>query len=223
MNADTAPTPDAVRPPQENRGPEALDPSAALAISQTAAARANAFVSGGSRFITAIWGAVWLVDYGLLWLTWRDAEDSPPAWAFVVFFGLLAAGMAASAVVGIRSSTQIAGPSAKAGALYGWSWFVAFAAVMSAGGMMVDRYHLTGPVVGVVFNTLSAALAGALYMAGGAMFREAGMFAVGAVMTFLAPLGVAVGLPDGYLVMGSAGGGLMLLSFAVLTWQARRS
>jgi hypothetical protein len=103
-----------------------LDPRLAMDLSQQAAARSAALSSWVSRIDLATWGLIWLLAYGTLWITARGAAEGPPGWAFVIFFGLLAAGMVGSAIAGAKYGGQMVGPSSRAGMLYGWTWMVAF-------------------------------------------------------------------------------------------------
>ena len=199
-----------------------LDPRLALVLSQQAAARSAALSSWVPRIDLATWGLIWLLAYGTLWIAARGAAEGPPAWAFVIFFGLLAAGMVGSAIAGAKHGGQMVGPSSRAGMLYGWTWMIAFGVGMSTVGIIVNRYDLHGAVVGVLFNSLTALIAGILYMAGSALFKDPPMLWTGAVMASLGPIGALVGLPTGYLVMALVGGGLMLAGFVIVTWRSRR-
>jgi hypothetical protein len=193
-------------------------------LSREAAARGAALGSGVGRLDLATWGLIWLIGYGTLWIAAPDsAGEGPPAWAFVVFFGLLGLGVAVSAIAGAKHGGQLVGPSSQAGMLYGFSWAVAFAVGMSTAGIIVGRYDLSGAVVGVIYNFLAALITGSLYMAGSAVFKDPPMFWTGVVMVGLAPIGALVGLPTGYLVMALVGGGLMLGGFALETWRSRRA
>ncbi|MDR3107057.1 MAG: hypothetical protein LBU05_02495 [Bifidobacteriaceae bacterium] len=203
-------------------GGERLDPRLALEISQAAAGRVIAFSSEVGRLSSVTWGIVWLLGYGVLWRSSANSGGDPPAWAFAVFFGLMAAGLVICTIAGIKAGGQLAGPSALAGALYGWSWFITFGVGMSVIGIIAGRYGLTGQVIAVLFNAVAAILAGTLYMAGAAVFKEPAMFVIGAVMIGLAPVGVGVGVPGGYLAMALAGGGVMLVYFALQTLRIRQ-
>jgi hypothetical protein len=206
--------PDASTPPDPP-----LDPGAALNLTREAASRVAAFDSSISRLATGLWGVVWLFGYGALWFGARTT-GRPPAWAFIVFFGLVITGYVICAVVGSRRGGDVVGPSALAGALYGWSWMVAFGVGMSTAGIIVSNYGLSDQATGVLFNAMTAILAGTLFMAGGAIFKEPAMFAFGAVLGVLAPVSALIGVPAGYLLMALVGGGLLLVTYAILTVQA---
>jgi len=196
---------------------EALDPAAAMNLYRTGRARARTAGTDLSRLWMATWGVAWLVGYLCLWAGSRMRDGEPPAWAAGVFFGLLAVAAVVSMVAGLRSSRRVVGPTALAGALYGWSWFVAFGGGMTILALVVNRYDVSGPAVAVLYNSVVALIAGSLYLAGSAAFKEPAMFAIGTVFVVLGVIGALAGVPAGYLVMALAGGGLMLIGFVVAT------
>jgi hypothetical protein len=93
---------------------------------------------------------------------------------------------------------------------------------MGTVGFIAGRYELTGEVVGVLFNSLAAVMADSLIMAGAAVFKEPPMFAAGLAIAALAPIGAAVGLPAGYLVMSLLGGGVIFGIGLAVTWGRHR-
>ena len=204
---------------------EAIDPAEALSIYRDGTARARFASVGNSRLMLVIWGVTWLIGYLCLWLSSTSRGGEPAAWAYAVFFGLLTAAAVTSTVAGVRASKRdgVVGPSALAAALFGWSWFVAFGGGMAMAGFLVGGYSLSGPVVAVLYNSLAALIVGSLYMAGAAVFKEPPMFVIGVVFVALGVVGAVVGVPTGYLIMGLAGGGLMLLGVVIETVRARRS
>jgi len=204
---------------------EALGPADAMGIIRDGKARARTASTTMSRLMMAIWGMAWLIGYGCMWLGSRSSGGQTTVWAYAVFFTLLVLAAVTSTAAGVRASRRegIVGPTATAGALYGWSWFVAFAGGMAIAGLLVARYGLTGAVIAVLFNSLAALIVGALYMAGAAVFREPAMFVIGGVFVALGVLGTVVGVPAGFLVMALAGGGLMLVGVVVETLRAHRS
>jgi len=201
---------------------ETIDPAAALRLYRTGTARAYAASTDVSRLFWATWGLAWLLGYLCLWAGARLTGSMPPVWAFIVFYAVMAAGIVISAVFGIRSSQRLKGPSALAGTLYGWSWFLGFGGGMTMVALFTNRYDLPGPAISVMYNAVAALIAGALYMAGAAAFKVPSMFLVGVVFIVLSILSAVVPLPAGFLVMAFLGGGLMLLGFIVATWRGRR-
>ncbi|MEK8227051.1 hypothetical protein NKG05_14700 [Oerskovia sp. M15] len=60
----------------------------------------------------------------------------PEPWAFVSFAFLMAAAVALTIVHIMTRTSGLRGASARSGALYGWAWFIAFAAMsMLLGGL----------------------------------------------------------------------------------------
>ena len=67
---------DEPRDAERGRGEEPFDPAQALAV--IAAGRRSAFAAYPSgTFLFSLWGTVWLVGYGLMWLSAN--EDGTPS------------------------------------------------------------------------------------------------------------------------------------------------
>ena len=202
---------------------EALDPAAAMNLYRAGHARARTAGVDLSRLWMLTWGVAWLVGYLALWVGSRARTGEPPAWAYGTFFGLLVVAAVVSTAAALRSSGRVAGPTALAGTLYAWSWFVAFGGGMAILALVVNRYDVSGPAVPVLYNAVVALIVGSLYLAGSAAFKAPAMFAIGTVFVVLGVIGALVGVPAGYLVMALAGGGLMLVGFVVATVLAART
>ena len=204
---------------------EAIDPAEAMSIYRDGKTRARSATIGISRLMMAIWGVTWLIGYFCLWLSSASRDGEPAVWAYVVFFALLAVAGVISTVAGVRASKHggVVGPTALAGALYGWSWALTFGGGMAIASLLVARYGLSGPVVGVLFNSLAALIVGSLYMTGAAVFKELSMFVIGSVFVVIGVIGAIVGVPTGYLVMALAGGGLMVAGVVFETLRLFRS
>jgi len=204
---------------------EAIEPAEAMHIYRDGTVRARSATVGVSRLMMAIWGVTWLIGYFCMWLGSQARDGEPATWSYAVFFALLMLAAVTSTAVGVRTSKRqgVVGPTALTGALFGWSWFVAFGGGMAMTGVIVARYDLSGAVIAVLYNSIAALIVGSLYMAGAAAFREPPMFVIGAVFVVLGLVGALVGVPSGYLVMALAGGGLMLVGVLVETLRVRRS
>jgi hypothetical protein len=106
----------------------------ALAIIDAQRARAEATRPSGS-LLFGLWGTVWFVGYGGVWLTSRDGS-APSVLAGVVAIvgGVIA--VAVTIVHVLHRTRGIAGTSARQGAMYGWAWPVGFVAQsMIVGGL----------------------------------------------------------------------------------------
>ncbi|NKX56156.1 hypothetical protein [Arthrobacter mobilis] len=191
----------------------------ALIRGQQQRAREATEPSGGLLF--GVWGLAWLAGYLVLFLGWMPAAGTPAGWAFFVFAGLLAAAMVFTGIHIGRRSAGVRGDSAVTGTLYGWSWAVSFAAVfLILTG--VARAGATVEVMSVLANSLCCLVVAALYMAGGVIWREWRMFALGAWIALISGAAAMAGAPAGYLVMAVAGGGGMLLAAAADLVNRRR-
>jgi len=202
---------------------EDLSPRQALDVYLQQSKKASLDLSVSSRGNSLIWGAAWLAGYGALWIGARQTTSLPPPWAFVIFGICLAGAVVASALVAVKTSRSVSGPSNLAGALFGWACFLAFAGGIIAVTVFCQKYALNGEATGVLYNAAMAIILGCLYMAGAAMWKDRAMYIVGAAMIVLGVIGTLVGVPAGYLVMALCGGGLMLVEFVYETWRLRRT
>jgi len=201
---------------------ETLDPDKAFKVYLQQSKRASLDLSVASRGNLIIWGVAWLVGYGALWVSARQTTAAPEPWAFVVFGVCLAGAFVLSAVLGARSARQVSGPSALAGALFGWAGFLAFGGGMTMTAIICLRYGLSGEATGVLYNAVAALILGILYLTGGALWSDRTMYIVGATMIVLGVIGTVIGVPTGYLAMALIGGGLMIAQYGYETWRRRR-
>lgn len=172
------------------------------------------------RILYGAWGGAWLLGYGTLWFTSRDG-GAPPTWAFIAFGSALAAAGVVTAIHIARRTGGVRGASAATGTMYGLSWAVAF---MATGVMLgaLSQAGLTGEQMALVSNGFTVLVVGALYMAGGAMYRDRAWFALGAWITLVVAVGTLLGVPALFLVMSLAGGGVMLGAALVQHLRMRR-
>ncbi len=196
----------------------APDPASALSIIDAQRARAGATRPSGA-VLFGLWGAVWLVGYGALWVTAReDGSPSGPAAAVAVAGGVLAVVVT---IVHVQHRTRgIAGASARQGALFGWAWpigFVAQSLIVSGLG----RAGAPDDVLALAANAIAALVVGLLYVAGGLLWSSTAMYLLGAWMALVGAAGATAGLPGTYLVMALAGGGGMLALGVVEAVRAR--
>jgi hypothetical protein len=199
--------------PADGSGADApLDPRAALALYTADKAEARTRSARLGRITYIAWGLAWIVGYGALYVSARQTGARPAAWAFAVLAVVLACAITISTVVGVRSNTQIVGPSAKSGAFFGWSFAIAFVGGMQMAALIASRYGLSPEAADVLYNCLPALLVGTLYMSSAAVWKSTPMFVTGVIFVVMAVAGSLAGVPDGYLVMSLLGGGLLLLA-----------
>ncbi len=209
-----------VRPLDPGDEPPA-DAADALAIIAAASGRARTTYPSGA-FLFLLWGTVWLVGYGALWLSTAAGagRDTPSLPAAVVAIGLGVAGLGLTLWHVLRRSRGVTGTSARTGALYGWSWPVGFLAQ----ALIVTSLAQAGAssqVTSLASNALAALVVGLLYLAGGALWDDLTMYLLGAWITLVGAASALVGMPGTYLAMSLAGGGGMVVAGTVVWVRCR--
>lgn len=197
----------------------APDLAAALAIIAAGRQQARGAYPSGA-FLFLLWGAVWLVGYGTLWVSARDS-GRPAGAAAAVAIGLGVVGLAGTLTHIGRRSRGLSGASARTGALYGWSWAIGF----TAQALIVTSLAEAGAppqVSALAGNALAALVVGLLYLAAGALWDDVPMYALGAWITLVGAASALVGIPGTYLAMSLAGGGGMVAVGAVEALRERR-
>lgn len=190
-----------------------LAPDDALAIIENqSAAAARAYPDAALLF--GLWGTVWLVGYGLLWLT-SLGHDSPAVWAAVVAAVATIVAMVTTAWHTVSRSHGIRGRSTLQGAMYGWAWFVGFlaqGAIVSA----LANAGATPVVISLAANAMATMVVGLLYLAGGVLWESYPMYGLGAWVLLTGAFGAFAGIPGSYAVLAFAGGGGMLTAAVVV-------
>lgn len=200
--------------------PAGTDPAALLALIAEQRATTRRRTEPSLAVIATAWGSAWLIGYLVLYLTARSAS-TPPPWAFGVFAALLGLAIAVTAVHIARRFAGVSGESATVGAMYGWTWLIAFlVAALVFGGAV--RAGATPEVMAVLTNGVSCLVVGLIYLAGGMVWREWRMFALGGWIAVIAGVASLTGAPTLYLVMALAGGGGFLVAAAVDAVTKRR-
>ncbi|MBT0993587.1 hypothetical protein KIN34_04715 [Cellulomonas sp. DKR-3] len=199
---------------------EHLAPDDALAII-AGQREVSARTQPSSALLFGVWGAAWLIGYGLMWLTALD-DDTPAVWAAAVAIGGGAGAIAFTIWHSIHRSSGIRGRSPREGAMYGWAWALGFLAQ----GMIVAALAEAGAepvVVSLAANAMATMVAGLLYLAGGLLWRSTPLYALGAWLLLTGAAGAFAGLPGSYAVMAFAGGGGMLVAALVSRLTGRRT
>ncbi|HZM79563.1 MAG TPA: hypothetical protein VFC19_27850 [Candidatus Limnocylindrales bacterium] len=169
------------------------------------------------------WGAAWLVGFGLLFLRFGPGGRvfvPMPKWIpLTSLFVLLAAALVVSTYFSSRTFRHVRGRSSVKGAMYGFAWSIAFVGM----GVTLSRFNgvLSDPDIGMLWTTVAVGLTGALHMAGGAVWEERSLFAVGVWLTVVNIVGTLLGPGWHALVISLAGGGGMLLAGFAMLLRAR--
>ncbi|MDR7383109.1 hypothetical protein [Promicromonospora iranensis] len=198
-----------------------LSPAETLRMIRQQQEAARDAVEPDGRLLFGAWGLAWLIGYLALWTTARDT-GLPEPWAGWVLAGCIVGAMAFTIVHSITRTAGTRGASARVGATYGWTWFLAFTAFGALVGAMGDA-GAPPEVMAIAANGFACLIVGLMYIAGGLLFGENRMAAVGVWMLVTAVLAAFAGMPNTYLVMAVAGGGGFLAMVAVEQWfRARR-
>lgn len=198
---------------QENQPPhdqDDLDAAESARLIAETQHRARSGTEPDGRLLFGTWAVAWGVGFLVLWLSARSTGGSPDGPAFAVFFVALAVAVAITIVHTVRRTAGTRGPSARAGAMWGWGWCIAFFVyplVMSG----IARAGASDDVIGLVANAMSCIIVGLMYIGGAACFGEARLFVLGLWIILIGGVATMAGMPATYLVMCAAGGGGFLV------------
>jgi hypothetical protein len=189
----------------------------ALEIIERAQSRVGRLLHPNAAVFYAIWGVVWLV---LGTAAWADAHGWLGAGGAVV--GIVSAvvslvGVAASIVIGVRGGRGVRSGCALRGRLYGASWVISFGGLT----LLLVGLPLPDATVLVLYPAAYVFLAGALYLAGGALWQDVPQYVLGTWTIAVAVVSVFAGYPANSLVMAIGGGGGLLVTAAYLQRRAR--
>jgi len=199
--------------PAEPEGTAGLDPAEMLRMIQQQQEAARDATEPDGRVLFGAWGLAWLIGYLAMWSTARDT-GVPAAWAGWVLAGCIVGATGLTVVHSVTRTSGTRGASARVGAMYGWTWFLAFMAFGVLLGAMGDA-GASMEVQAIAANGFACVIVGLLYLAGGMLFEETRMYAIGGWMLVTAVLAAFAGMPNTYFVMAVAGGGGFLVMVAV--------
>jgi hypothetical protein len=198
-------------------------PADSLALIDRERANLVRDIAPDPRWMYWPWGFAWLFGFGLMFL--RFGPDGRvyldmPQWLPLTVLALtfIAAGVITGAV-GARSALQTRGPSSRQGIMYGLTWSIAFSGMSILFAQFGDL--LPDDMAGLLWAGGLVALAGALHMAGAAIWNDRRLFILGAWTSVINVVGIVIGPGWHSLTVAIAGGGGMLL-FGLLVWLKRR-
>jgi hypothetical protein len=159
------------------------------------------------------WGAAYLLGHGSVFLTYPSALPFrlPGVVAAVITGVLFAVAVVVSVVTVTRAARGVRGPSAAAGAMYGWSWMLGFPALILVNNG-IEHQGLPDDVVTLLWSGSTLLLVGVLYMAGGALWQDRFQYGLGVWLLVTGAASVWAGVPGNYAVISLAGGGGLLLA-----------
>ncbi len=201
--------------PDETLDDGSLTAEQSLALIESQRARVEAETDVDPVLLYGVWGAAWLVGFGLWALTALQADggrvlDLPDPLVGGVFAVLIVSAAAVTTWHGVRAGRGLRGEGQMRGAMYGWSWFLAFVglfAVMSA----IGRQGASDELMSLLSPLLACLLVGVMQMMGGAVWKDRALFAIGVWVLLCTAVAGLLGLPNFYVVMSLAGGGGFLL------------
>jgi hypothetical protein len=198
-----------------------LSPAETLRLIRQQQEAARDATEPDGRLLFAAWGLAWLIGYLAMWLSTRDSGLAE-SWAGWVLAGCILGAVVFTIVHSVTRTSGTRGASARLGAMYGWSWFLAFTAFGVLLGAM-GKAGASPEVMAIASNGFACMIVGLLYIACALLFDEVRMYALGAWMLVTAVAAAFAGMPNTYLVMAVAGGGGFLAMVAVEQWfRARR-
>jgi hypothetical protein len=195
------------------------DPAESLRLIERERAAAEHNLTPDPRLFTWPWGLAWLVGFTLLFLRYgpdgRVFVDLPAWLPLTTLLGLTLAAGVFTGVGGARAGRHVRGASSRQGAMYGFTWSIAFS------GMSIALSQVNGLLPeaesGLLWAGVMVALAGGLHMAGGAIFNDRHLFALGATISVANVVGILAGPGWHSLIIAVVGGGGMVL-FGLLGW-----
>ncbi len=213
--ADDSPAGEPAHPGDSSDGaaPGELSPAETLRMIRQQQEAARDATEPDGRLLFGAWGLAWGIGYLAMWFTARDT-GSPAGWAGWVLAGCIVGAMVFTIVHSVTRTAGTRGASARIGALYGWTWFLAFTAYAVMLGAMGDA-GASREVLAIAANGFACLIVGLMYIAGGLLFEENRMAAAGGWMLVTAVLAAFAGMPNTYLVMAVAGGGGFLVMVVV--------
>jgi hypothetical protein len=206
---------------------EAAPPSAAetLRLIQEQQDATERSLTPDPRLIYWPWGIAWLIGFGLLFLRFGPHGRSfvhLPSWLpLTILYVLMVVAFVVSGLAGARAGKQVRGQSARKGAMYGWSWFLAFVGFYALAARLSP--YLPYEYNGLLWAAGSVGIVGVLYLAGGAVWNTRDLFVLGLWVTLVNIAGVIAGPGWHSLVIAiGAGGGLLVAGAVTRTGRTTR-
>ncbi len=202
---------------------ETFDPRQALRIAAETEDRAGRTLQPRVALQYLIWGTAWLIGYGSLHGATHNWLPLSSSTALILFSIVVVLGVASSALLSITVSRGIRGESAFQGAVYGWTWMLAFAVVFFAASR-IGSISTDQAFNGMIINALAILVVGMMYMSGGALWRDVPMLALG-IWFLLVDIVSLIAGPTGFitvfLILGV--GGFYAAALVTFLQQRRRA
>ena len=195
------------------------DPAESLRLIAQERAAAGRRLTPDPRLLLWPWGLAWLIGFGVYFLRFGPDEhvyvDMPEFVPLTVLLGLITLAGIVTGIVGARASRQVSGPSSRQGAMYGFTWSVAFIGMAVLLSRVSDL--LPVPNANLLWAGAMVALTGALHMAGGALWNDRILYVLGASISVVNVIGIVIGPGWHALIVAVRGGGGMLVA-GLVSW-----
>jgi hypothetical protein len=198
------------------------DPAASLRLIAQERAATQRRLIPDPRLQLWPWGFAWLVGFGVFFLRFgpdnRVLIDMPTWVPLTVLLGLITLAGVITGVVGARAGRHVTGPSSRQGAMYGFTWSVAFAAM----AVLLSRlsHLLPVPEANLLWAGAMVAVTGILHMAGGAIWNDRDLYVLGVSINVVNVAGIIAGPGWHALIVAVLGGGGMLVA-GLVSWLRR--
>jgi len=196
-----------------------LDPAESLRLIAREQATATRRLTPDPRLLLWPWGLAWLIGFSVYFLRFGPDErvyvDMPDFVPLTLLLGLMILAGIITGVVGARAGRQVSGPSSRQGAMYGFTWSVAFTGMATLFSQVSNL--LPAPEANLLWAGAMVALTGALHMAGGAIWNDRPLFLLGLSISVVNLAGILIGPGWHALIVAVFGGGGMLLA-GLLSW-----
>jgi hypothetical protein len=198
------------------------DPAASLRLIAQERAATQRRLIPDPRLQLWPWGFAWLVGFGVFFLRFgpdnRVLIDMPTWVPLTVLLGLITLAGVITGVVGARAGRHVTGPSSRQGAMYGFTWSVAFAAM----AVLLSRlsHLLPVPEANLLWAGAMVAVTGILHMAGGAIWNDRDLYVLGVSINVVNVAGIIAGPGWHALIIAVLGGGGMLAA-GLISWLRR--
>ncbi len=202
---------------QDHPGEQPPSPADMMALARRQQERTEQELSGSPAVMFGAWGLAWVAGFGTLFLTLgaKPVIAVPLGIALLIFFACLGSAGIVTGFLLRRASRGLRGPTQTSGAMYGWSWtlaFVALGAIIEA----IRRIGVSYEVYALLWSAGSGLIVGVLFLCGGAMMCDRWQYGIGLWILAVNLGGAFTGIPGHYLVMSLAGGGGFLVTALVL-------
>jgi len=195
------------------------DPAESLRLIAREQAAAGRRLTPDPRLLLWPWGLAWLIGFGVYFLRFGPDEhvyiDMPEFVPLTVLLGLITLAGIVTGVVGARAGRQVSGPTSRQGAMYGFTWSVAFIGMAVLLSRVSDL--LPTPTGNLLWAGAMVALTGALHMAGGALWNDRILYVLGLSISIVNVIGIIIGPGWHALIVAVLGGGGMLVA-GLVSW-----